>query len=92
MAAGESASIRGIDRTQGSVYNEWVEYSWAALSPHCCFQRCHKLQLLASRERRVGHSGERRKERKMTHTKSGILRGFFEEVLNERRLDLLPRY
>jgi hypothetical protein len=31
MAAGESASIRGIDRTQGSVYNGMVEYSWAAL-------------------------------------------------------------
>ena len=28
----------------------------------------------------------------MTQTNSGILRGFFEEVLNERRLDLFPKY
>jgi hypothetical protein len=28
----------------------------------------------------------------MTQTNSGILRGFFDEVLNQRRLDLFPKY
>jgi hypothetical protein len=28
----------------------------------------------------------------MTQTNSSIVRGFFDEVINERRLDLLPKY
>jgi hypothetical protein len=48
--------------------------------------------MLAPVKRIDGYSDESRKEPETTQTNSAILRGYFDEVVNQRRLDLIPKY
>jgi hypothetical protein len=47
---------------------------------------------LAPVKRIDGYSDERRKEPETTQTNGAILLGYFDEVVNQRRLDLIPKY